>query len=158
MTRRNLILLIVLFLSAAATAQRTTRKGLRVTKTESVNSYDTVSVASKQTDGDTPKITLAGYDKPLRSNRETMFVTNLTNNTVKGLRLELNYYDMHGKKLHSRQCDIDCDIPAGETRQISLRSWDTQHSFVYRLSTRPRQADATPYDVVCNIIYYLTEP
>lgn len=158
MTHRNLILFILLLLSTAVTAQRTTRKGLRVAKTESVNSYDTVIVATKKIDSNIPKITLAGYDKPLRSNRETMFVTNLTNNPVKGLRLELNYYDLHGNKLHSRQCDIDCDIPAGETRQISLKSWDVQHSFVYRLSTRPKHADATPYDVVCNIIHYLTEP
>ena len=48
------------------------------------------------------------------------------------------------KRMHN----VDAPIPAGETRQIGLRSWDTQQAFYYERSAVPaRTEQATPYRV-----------
>ena len=50
--------------------------------------------------------------------------------------------------LHSASHNVGADIPAGETRQMSIPSWDKQFSFYYRRSTTSQRAEqATPYDV-----------
>lgn len=149
--RITALLLIALAFSAAA--QRTTRRGLRVADTpeaEAAIIADTLHTPLPDS------IKISGYDKPLRSSYETMFVTNTTDRHITGLRIQLDYYDTAGNILHSRRCDVAVDIPPATTRQISLRSWDRQNSFYYRLSARPRKADATPYDVRCSILYLLT--
>ncbi len=144
-------MLIALALSAAA--QRTTRRGLHVAGTpEAESGIKADTLHTPQPDS----IKISGYDKPLRSSHETMFVTNTTGRHITGLRIQLDYYDTAGNILHSRQCDVAADIPPGTTRQIAIRSWDRQNSFFYRLSARPRKADATPYDVRCSILYLLT--
>lgn len=138
------ILLIGFF--NAATAQRTTRKGLKAsTESISQNAPDTLRHDLSR------MIKIAGYDKPLKSALETMFVSNLTDGTISWVQLELEYRDIHGRMLHSRTIGIDCDIPPESTRQISVRSWDRQQSFYYRRSTKPRLASATPYDVTCSV-------
>lgn len=153
----NIIISAILLIGSfnAATAQRTTRKGLKAT-TESLS----------QTAPDTLRhdlnrmIKIAGYDKPLRSAHETMFVSNLTDSTISWIQLKLEYHDSHGRMLHSRTIGIDCDIPPEATRQISVRSWDIQHSFYYRRSAKPRHSSATQYDVTCTvkgIVFRLTD-
>lgn len=149
--RITALLLITLAFSTAA--QRTTRRGLRVADTpEAESGIKADTLHTPQPDA----VRISGYDKPLRSSYETMFVTNSTGRHITALRIQLDYYDNAGNILHSRQCDIAADIPSGTTRQISLRSWDKQNSFYYRLSARPRKADATPYDIRCSILYLLT--
>lgn len=96
-------------------------------------------------------ITLSGYDKPLRSSVESMFVTNNTADTVTALRLSCTYTDLHGRQLHSRTVDTDVELLPGSTRQITFPSWDRQHSFYYRRSQKPRRSEATPYDFRCRV-------
>lgn len=148
-----LILATILLLSAGnLTAQRTTRKGLRTKPVESAKSAASADTVRAVNSGD---ILLSGYDKPLRSNTESMFAVNNTGQSVSGLRLRIEYMDMSGRQLHSRDVDINCDIPAGATRQLNFRSWDRQHSFVYHRSQRPKRADYSPYDIRCTIIHYI---
>lgn len=144
--------LLLIAVAISATAQRTTRRGLCASDTSTA-----IATAAADT-LHTPQpdsVKISGYDKPLRSSYETMFVTNKSALPISGMRLQLEYFDTSGRILHSRQCDVAADIPSGTTRQISLRSWDRQKSFYYLLSTPPRKADATPYDVRCSIIYLL---
>lgn len=101
---------------------------------------------------------LSGYDKPLRATRESMFVTSSLNDTIRGLRVQLDYYDMSGRKLHSRHVDIAADIPPSDTRNVDFKSWDTQKSFYYHLGQKPRRGSATPYKVEAHVIYVLINP
>lgn len=155
---RLLILVLAALISATtfAAAQRTTRRGLKPRSADSSVSASTGS--DTITAPGTDIIAVTGYDKPLRSSVETFFVTNSTNRRITAIRLELTYTDINGNMLHSRTCDITADIPPQATRQLSIRSWDVQNSFYYRLSAMPRSKVATPYDVSCKVLYILTQP
>lgn len=89
----------------------------------------------------------AGYDKTLRANRETLFITNGSQTAaVAGVFFTIEYLDTQGRQLHRRRVQRHVDLPPGETRRIDIPSWDRQCSFYYRRSTRPRTS-AIPYDV-----------
>lgn len=92
-------------------------------------------------------VTVGGYDKPLRSDRETMFLTNHTGATLAAVELEIVYTTADGRELHRRRVWARCGIPPGATRKIDLRSWDVQHSFYYLRGVTPRRNRVTPYDV-----------
>ncbi|MDE6309151.1 MAG: hypothetical protein K2L93_06355 [Muribaculaceae bacterium] len=93
---------------------------------------------------------IAGYDKPLKSRRETMLVTNLTDHDVDSLYITIDYRDLKGRQLHQRSLWAKGEIPVGETRLIEVRAWDVQGSYVYRYSAKPRSLH-TPYDVTVTI-------
>lgn len=93
---------------------------------------------------------IAGYDKPLKSRRETMLVTNRTDMEVDSLYLTIDYRDLKGRQLHHRSLWTPGDIPSGETRLIEVRAWDVQGSYVYRHSAKPRSLH-TPYDVTVTV-------
>lgn len=105
----------------------------------------------------TDSLRVAGYDKTLSSSKETFFITNHCSLTVNAVNLTFIYYDLQGRMLHSRTETIDCHIPGGETRQISIPSWDRQHLFFYNGSPRPRR-EATPYTVKHRINYMIASP
>lgn len=135
-------------------AERTTRRGLKV-DAEKIGSqkpmYDTITV-----DSAIRQVVLSGFDKPLRSNRETFFVINRTDSRIISLTVEFSYLALDGRMLHSRIVCVGCDIPAGETRQVSCRSWDLQQSFFYTLSRRPRQSVGTPFEVKSKVVSFVT--
>lgn len=96
----------------------------------------------------TGAVTLAGYEKPLRSSTETLLVTSLLDSaTIEELNLRLDYTDMQGRMLHSREVTLTTDIPPGETRQCAFPAWDRQHTYYYRLNQAPKRAQGTPFDV-----------
>lgn len=99
--------------------------------------------------------TVSGYDKPLRTSRETFLVTNDSQKDMKGLAISIIYTDLKGRQLHRRTDTIQADIPAGETRMLKISTWDTQHSFYYHRGQRPRTANVTPYDVKFNIDFII---
>lgn len=101
-------------------------------------------------------VSVSGYDKPLRTPRETMLVTNSTGSEIRTLALTVTYLDMQGRQLHRRTDTIPAIIPSGETRMIHLSTWDTQHSYYYHLGRHPRTANVTPYDVRCDVLFVLT--
>ena len=99
-------------------------------------------------------LTLSGYDKPLRASHEVLFVSNATGRDVVSVCLDVVYEDMQGRQLHRRRCDVPADVPAGETRQIIMPTWDRQRSFYYKGSTRPKRTEATAYEVRCSVVSY----
>lgn len=111
--------------------------------------YDTLRTPSRE------DIQLSGYDKPLRTPRETILVTNSTPRPVSGLSVTITYTDMQGRQLHERTDTLRADIPAGETRMLRLPTWDTQHSYYYHRGQQPRTANVTPYDIVARINFIL---
>lgn len=91
-------------------------------------------------------IGIYGYDKPLQATRESIFVTNDTDLDIQALKLRITYLDSSGRQLHEISRRIPADIPSRSTRKIDFPSWDTQKSFYYKDSRRPRTS-AIPYDV-----------
>ncbi len=151
MCRLIIIFLLTVFCSTLL-AEKTTRKRLKA-KPSNIEiiaiEYDTIVP-------DTAKIIVTGYDKSLTSRRESFFVNNLYNRTIKAITITFNYYDLSGRQLHSATNTIECAIPAGETRLLHIPSWDKQLSFYYYLSPRPRR-QSTPFIVthsVDNILLY----
>ena len=140
--RGVLVILLISVFSTSLWAEKTTRKRLKpkedVVETI-VEKCDTVAP-------DTTKIMIAGYDKPHTSRRETFFVTNGYDRDIVAIDIKLVYYDMSGRQLHAVQRVVECDIPAGETRQVDIPSWDKQFGFYYYQSPRPRR-QATPFKV-----------
>lgn len=148
MIARRLLLLIAVLLSLAASGavRKTTRPRLKVSPevvdVNRVAMSDTIAV-------DSTLLVHSGYDKPLRSTVETMFITSrLDSATVTAVEIAIRYLDMKGRQLHERRQWVDVTIPPGETRLVTLPTWDRQQSFYYHRSRRPRYATATPYTVV----------
>lgn len=128
----------------SADAQRTTRHKLKAATADALTlpaQRDTLFTAA-----DSTAFTFNGYEKALRSSRESFFVTNNTDSLVDRLSLELLYMDMQGRMLDRRTVDIDLEVKPGETRKADIRSWDNQKVMYYYRSPRPRGgSQATPY-------------
>lgn len=102
------------------------------------------------------QLQVSGFEKPLRAMRESMFVTNMSPDTVAGFGIEITYTDMRGRQLHKAAHDVPAEIPAGETRRVEVRSFDRSGLFHYRLSPVSRRADrATPFDVRVRVTYII---
>lgn len=146
---KQLSLLVLLFGCGALTlgAQKTTRPRLHAAPAGAEASATEGPRAVVAPGPEVLKV--SGYDKPLRSRRETFFVANHDGEAaVERLALTITYLDSAGKMLHKREVSLPCDIPAGETRNLSIPSWDGQQSFYFVRSSVPvRAAQATPYDV-----------
>lgn len=149
----KLLPFLLILAGLAAGAQNTNRGKLRPLPEPSARevaepavAYDTIA---------SPKahlVDLNGYDKPLRSRRETFFATNNGPVPVAGLALTLTYFDSSNRMLHKVPARVNVDIPSGETRQVSLKSWDTQQAFYYVRSAVPaRTSQATPFDVTISV-------
>ncbi len=146
-----LLFIIATLLSASSVEARTvtTRKALKLRKEvkESVQARLQDTIFSV-----TDSVVVAGYDKMLRSTNETFFVINNSCRHISSISLTFTYYDLQNRMLHSRTSTIECDIPASETRQLSITSWDSQQLFYYYNSPAPRRA-ATPYTITYRIEY-----
>lgn len=92
-----------------------------------------------------PFIRFYGYDKTVTSNIESFFISNGLDRDISGMDLIIKYTDMKGRQLHKRSVHIDCNLPAGETQRHDIKSWDTQKSFYYHKSAKPKR-QATPFD------------
>lgn len=122
-------------------------KGKKAGK-ETIRIFDTIcNVAATD-------IRISGFDKPLSSRKETMLVSNYTDREISGLKIRFTYTDTRNRMLHEEVKEIRVTIPVGETRRIEIPSWDTQQSFYYSKSRRPRTANVTPFDVVCKVMAY----
>lgn len=144
-------LLVLAVTSVAAPDTRTTRKKL-------VKSEQEVTVVADSTTVSPDSITIADYDKPLRSNYETFFVTNRHCRTIVRITVDIDYIDMNGSQLHSRSVTVECDIPSGATRQLHTRAWDRQKAFYHHTTrSKPRSPHARPYKVVVTPVSLLLE-
>lgn len=143
------ILTLLLLCAVAAYADKTTRRGLKVAPAkETVVSSDTL-------DSFVPSpgmIRLSGYDKPLRSTKESIFVTNASRRTLCFIDLEITYFDESGRQMHKRNIKLHVNIPGGETRQLTFSSWDKQRNLYYVKSGKPRTSDGTPYSISAKVI------
>ncbi len=142
--------MIVGLCGMTAIADDTTRKGPLRPRIAAVAqpSSDTLRIDGKAIAPDSLVIT--SYDKPLRSLRETFFVTNRYSSLhLASLSLQLTYRRADDSTmLHSRTVVIPASVPPGETRQLYTTSWDRQYSYFYHSTRiRPRSPKAVAYDV-----------
>lgn len=96
-------------------------------------------------------VSLSGYDKPLRATRETLLLTNSSSRPLGSVALTITYTDLQGRHLHTRTDTLAASVPPGQTRLVSLRSWDVQQSYWYHLGQQPRTLRVTPYAVSCTV-------
>ena len=89
----------------------------------------------------------AGYDKENSSSVESFNLINNSTYHLYGFSVRIDYKDMNGRMLHSREVNVPCNIPEGETRRIDIRSWDVQHTYYYFRGNAPRNKVATPFQV-----------
>lgn len=152
--RIALFILLVITSVCSADCRRTTRRGLRpepVESRETVVAGDTIAVAEDD-------FTLAGFEKPLRSRRESFFVTNNTDRDIISLRVRLIYYDLDDRMLDTRTVDAAVDVAPGETSRVYIRAWDLQDVFYYYRSARPRSGVATPFKVSVTVTGAVAKP
>jgi len=114
--------------------------------------YHTGKIIRISSDSKDPRFRLSqlsftGYDKPSSSDTETFFITNNTDYPLAGVDIEIEYLTADSTQLHKRMESISANVPAGETRQVKIRSWDTQHSFHFKDSRTGRNA-TYPYIVI----------
>lgn len=137
----------------------TVEKQTRAEKEEQKMSKGSFMVASECNDCNNGyrinQIVFSGYDKPLRSSKETFFITNNTDRTMSGVTLYITYLMPDGRQLNKRFVRLSCNIPPGETRIADIESWDKQKSFYYEKSDAGKKG-GTPYTVAFDpIAFYL---
>lgn len=100
------------------------------------------------------KITLSGYKKTLTDAYESFFVDNQTPFHLSSLTVTFHYTNAEtGQVFKECTYEVPCDIPSGQMRQLSVRSFDRQHSFYYSGSRAPRRP-ATAYTIKYSLEAY----
>ena len=137
------ILLICLLAAITGLEARTLPKVRRAERPAPEAVFDTIQ--SPRPDA----VRFSGYEKTNPSTKETFFATNNLggDSTITALEVVITYFDLEGRQLHERTELLKCLIPPGETRALSLRSWDANHAFHYYLSTPPRSRRSSPFKV-----------
>lgn len=157
-----IILLASLLLTATEIHAEKTLRGKLRTKTGLNNGQKQTAMDTAAAAFDTIRpvpqsdICLSGYDKPLNSRKESLFVSNRLPHEITALEIRLTYSDMADRMLHETVREIRADIPGGTTRRIEFPSWDRQNSFYYHKGRKPRVDNVTPYKVSCTVISYVT--
>lgn len=148
----NRLFLLALTLMLLGTATASGRK--RVTtrpKLKRIEAVDTTTLRDTLAAAQLDSVVISGYDKPLRSMRESLFVRNTTDRRLTSVTMSIDYLDMQGRQLHHADITLPVDIPAGETRQVSFTSWDRQMTFVYYRSERSRSSRAVAYRIAASV-------
>lgn len=98
-------------------------------------------------------VTLKGYSKKASDSRESFFVTNNTKHRISHIRLLMRYSQMNGDMLHERTATVEVDLRPGETRLVSIKTFDVQRLFYYYAGPKPRK-NATPFKVAFRLVGY----
>ncbi len=98
-----------------------------------------------------PFIRFYGFDKTVGSSVESFFISNGLEMPIDGLEIEIIYSDMKGRQLHKRRVILDINVPPGETIRTDVKSWDSQKSFYFHQSAKPKR-QATPFDAKIDLI------
>ncbi len=141
---------------------KTTRKSLR---SDAVQVGEWVMTDSRGGEVDTTRtdtadvkfrkgaITIKGYVKRASDSRESFLITNNTGRRITRVRMLMRYSDTEGSMIHEREVSVACDLKDGETRQVSVASFDKHRAFYYYAGDKPRKR-ATPFVVQVRILSY----
>ena len=152
----QLLLLLVLCVNTldVDARTRTTRKNLRslevpVVALETADNLLPDSLAQL----DPNAVTLKGYSKRASDSKESFFITNNTSHRMSAVRLLLRYTTMNGEMLTQRTVTVPVNLKPGETRLVSIKSFDVQRLFYYYAGPQPRK-QATPFKVAFRLTGY----
>ncbi len=98
-------------------------------------------------------ISVKGYSKRASDRKETFFITNNTSHRISHVKLRFQYTSMQGEPLHTQEHSVEVNLKPGETRLVSVTSWDTQRLFYYHGGPRPRK-EAMPFQVAYRLLGY----
>lgn len=145
---RLAFIIAMLVTGVVASGQHSGRGRLKVPKAATIEAIkdavcDTVVVTPSDT-----LVQITGYEKPREASRETFFVRNLTDRYIDGIELEITYFTTGGEELHRRTIDVAAQLPAGERRMLSIKSWDVNRMFYYHINVPNTSRQATPYRVI----------
>ncbi len=148
------LLMMLLCISTIDARTRTTRKNLQ--------SLEVPVVALESNDGllpdslvdiDPNAVTLKGYSKRASDSKESFFITNNTAHRMSAVRLLLRYTTMNGEMLTQRAVTVPVSLKPGETKLVSIKSFDIQRLFYYYAGPQPRKS-ATPFQVAFRLTGY----
>ncbi len=133
---------------------RTTRKNLRsnqvpVAVIEESDDLLPDSLAAV----DPNAVTLKGFNKRASESKESFFITNNTSHRMSAVRLLLRYTTMNGELLTQRSVTVPVSLKPGETKLVSVKSFDVQRLFYYYAGPQPRK-QATPFKVAYRLTGY----
>ena len=98
-------------------------------------------------------VTLKGYSKRASDSKESFFITNNTSHRMSAVRLLLRYTTMNGEMLTQRAVTVPVNLKPGETKLVSVKSFDVQRLFYYYAGPQPRK-QATPFKVAFRLTGY----
>ena len=134
---------------------RTTRKNLRTTEVPvmALEPGDDLLPDSLMMQVDPDAVTLKGYGKRASDSKESFFITNNTAHRMSAVRLLLRYTTMSGEMLTQRTVTVPVSLKPGETKLVSIKSFDVQRLFYYYAGPQPRK-QATPFKVAFRLTGY----
>jgi len=147
---------MVLTTTAVDARTRTTRRSLNSTAAAvdvlpQASVSDSDSIALLQVNP--AAVTLRGYNKRASDSRESFLVTNNLKTRISTIRLLLRYSTLNGEMIHERNVTVPVDLAPGQTRLVSVRTFDTQRVYYYYGSSKPRK-QATPFTVAFRLTGY----
>ena len=151
-----LLMLIVLCISTldVDARTRTTRKNLRSTEVPVVElEADDALLPDSLAQLDPNAVTLKGFSKRASESKESFFITNNTSHRMSAVRLLLRYTSMSGEMLTQRTVNVPVNLKPGETKLVSVKSFDVQRLFYYYAGPQPRK-QATPFKVAYRLMGY----
>ncbi|MDO4319701.1 MAG: FxLYD domain-containing protein [Bacteroidales bacterium] len=153
---RRMLTLSLIMAACTAAAQNATRRLPRQAR----GARPTVAVAADTLRGAIcDSIAVAGFDKPLRAVRESMYITNRSTRALDGVRLTIDYLDTAGRQMHRVVRDIAVDLPPAQTRRVEIPAFDRTGALYYRASALPRGVRrATPFDVTVRVDAVICKP
>jgi len=147
-------MVILLCVSTMDARTRTTRKNLRSTQVPVVELAAADGLLPDSLAAIDPNaVTIKGYSKRASDSKESFFVTNNTNHRMSAIRLLLRYSTMTGEMLTQRSVTVPVSLKPGETRLVSVKSFDVQRLFYYYAGPQPRK-QATPFQVAYRLTGY----
>ncbi len=159
-TRQIIILIILITMIAAVLPAASKRTGLKLKTTKGGKEPIAKVDMPVEAKGDTiifghevsfRSISFSGFDKPAASDKETFLILNHNPLPLTGLKIQISYFTASGELLHRRLIDVSIDVPPGERRLAEVKSFDTQHSYIYRESIASRRP-AVPFTVRMKIV------
>ncbi len=98
-------------------------------------------------------VTLRGYNKRASDSKESFFITNNLSHRISAVRLLMRYSMLNGTVLHERTVTVPVTLGPGETRLVSVKTFDIQRLFYYYGGPKPRKS-ATPFKVAVRLQGY----
>mgnify|MGYP006873120624 FL=1 len=133
---------------------RTTRKNLNTTEIPVMLLEASDGLLPDSLAGiDPDAVTLKGFNKRASDNKESFFITNNTSHRMSAVRLLLRYSTMSGEMLTQRAVNVPVSLKPGETKLVSIKSFDIQRLFYFYAGPKPRK-QATPFQVAFRLTGY----